>query len=187
MSNIASPVGDYNPNPYAVNNYQLPDGRVVALTNQQFQQIFGNQGNQNSATITNNAVSTPAFPPRSAAVQTQQVEPEHVNGRFISSHDEIAPSDVPMNGRVSIFPMSDYSCIFAKKWDANGNIVTVKYVPAVEAQPNQGEGISNDNSALMELMDKVNNIQDIVTQIQKQRQYKKPYNKNHNQQQKKEG
>lgn len=184
MANLVNPVGDYNPNPYAVNQYQLPDGRIVSLTNQQFQQIFGNQGNQNANMMTN-AQSTPAFPPQSAAVQTQQVEPVRVNGRVVNSHDEIAPSEVPMNGQVSIFPTHDYTCIFAKKWDANGNIVTVKYVPAVEA-PQGTQETPDTNNILNELMNKVSNIQDVVTQLQKQRaNYKKPYNKNN--QQKKEG
>lgn len=182
MANMANPVGDYNPNPYAVNQYQLPDGRVVTLTNQQYQQIFGNQGNQNANLMTNTSAA-PTFPPQSAAVQTQQVEPVRVNGRVVNSHDEIVPSEVPMNGQVSIFPTHDYTCIFAKKWDANGNMVTVKYVPAVEASQSAENVPAVNNDILQELMDKVNNIQNVVTQIQKQRSnnYKKPYNKNQHQ------
>lgn len=46
------------------------------------------------------------------------------------------PNEVPMDGSVSLFPTADYSCVYAKAWNANGMIDTVKYVPEKpETQP----------------------------------------------------
>lgn len=50
-------------------------------------------------------------------------------GRVVGNVDEITPQEVPMDGSVSLFPQSDYSCIYAKTWTKEGTIATVRYVP----------------------------------------------------------
>lgn len=55
-----------------------------------------------------------------------------ITGRIVSSLEEITPNEVPMDRSVSFFPTSDYSCIYAKQWDSDGTIKTVKYVPEVQ-------------------------------------------------------
>ena len=57
--------------------------------------------------------------------------PSTLPGRQISSIDEIMPNDVPMDGSVSFFPVRDGSCVYAKFWNRQGTIDTIKFVPAV--------------------------------------------------------
>lgn len=52
-----------------------------------------------------------------------------VCGRVISNPDSIAPQEVPMDGSISVFPMQDNSAIFVKRWNADGTIKTIKFVP----------------------------------------------------------
>ena len=56
-----------------------------------------------------------------------QIRP--VNGRVVSSENDITPNDVPMDNTVSLFPTDDYSCIYAKQWTSDGKIKTTKFVP----------------------------------------------------------
>lgn len=55
-----------------------------------------------------------------------------INGRVIGNVNEVTPNEVPMDGNVSLFPMSDYSCIYAKMWNTDGTIQTIKFIPVVE-------------------------------------------------------
>ena len=43
------------------------------------------------------------------------------------------PNDVIMDGSISLFPLSDYSAIIAKQWNANGTISTIKYIPITDS------------------------------------------------------
>lgn len=56
-------------------------------------------------------------------------------GRVVNSPNDITPNEVPMDGSVSLFPSSDYSCILAKTWNKDGTIQTVKFIP--EVNPDQ--------------------------------------------------
>lgn len=63
------------------------------------------------------------------------VMPGGLPGRVIQNPNDITPGEVDMNGKVSLFPMADYSCIIAKCWNQYGSIDTVRYIP--EPQQNQ--------------------------------------------------
>lgn len=60
-----------------------------------------------------------------------------IPGRLVANADEITPQEVPMDGSVSLFPQSDYSCIYAKTWTKEGTIATMKFVPEqpIAAEP----------------------------------------------------
>ena len=68
-------------------------------------------------------------------------------GKIITSMQDIKPNEIPTDGSPSIFPASDFSCIFVKAWGQDGNIQTVKYVP--ENQSNQQQS-SNEFGLIME-------------------------------------
>ena len=55
-----------------------------------------------------------------------------INGRIIGNVNEVTPNEVPMDGNVSLFPLNDYSCIYAKMWNTDGTIQTIKFIPVVE-------------------------------------------------------
>lgn len=165
-------------NPYAVQDYRLPNGNVVSLTAQQYQQIFGAQNNTMQSTNIQPAqqpmqAAQPAFPAQS--VQQSQ-EMQRIGGRMVNSHDDILPQEVPMNGSISYFPVNDYSCIYAKKWDSNGNIQTAKYILEI---PTQGKEVGTpslpENDILNQVLERLGSIE---AKLDKQRPYKKPYHKN---------
>lgn len=70
----------------------------------------------------------PAIPNVQQATQSGQASPS-VCGRVISNPDSIAPQEVPMDGSISVFPMQDNSAIFVKRWNADGTIKTIKFIP----------------------------------------------------------
>lgn len=49
-------------------------------------------------------------------------------GRFVENPKEIMPNEVPMDGRIGIFPSRDLSTITVKAWNANGTIMNVRYI-----------------------------------------------------------
>lgn len=107
--------------------------------------------------------------PSQASNQTSFIIP----GRAINSIDEVKPNEVPMDGSISLFPIADYSAIFAKQWDTNGLIQTVKYVP--EQPPKSAETQQNDiSSAILQRLDA------IERKLDRKPYYKKPYNKSRN-------
>lgn len=52
-------------------------------------------------------------------------------GRIVTSENDITPNEVPMDGTVSLFPLADYSKIFAKQWNPDGTIKTTVFVMEV--------------------------------------------------------
>lgn len=130
-----------------------------------------------SATPQYGQVQTPAMPQlnnlQQAQTTTQQsmqtIQNGSLYGRVVGTLDEIVPNDVPRDGSIGLFPQRDYSCIFAKQWNNDGSISTIKFVPEpVQQQDDQqtaGVGISD-------IMDRLDSIENML------RQQKKPY---HNQ------
>ncbi len=58
-------------------------------------------------------------------------------GFYISSPQDIAPRDVPMDGSISFFPSNDLSYIIIKQWTGNGTIADAKYVLDPQLIPTQ--------------------------------------------------
>lgn len=52
-----------------------------------------------------------------------------LHGRTVQNEAEITPSEVVMDGSISIFPLADYSAIICKQWKADGTIQTLRYIP----------------------------------------------------------
>lgn len=73
----------------------------------------------------------PAVPPG------QQPAPG-IPGRPVSCEQEIKPSEVPMDGGISVFPTQDLQRIYVKGWDYNGNLNTLVFVqemPVAQSSP----------------------------------------------------
>lgn len=65
-------------------------------------------------------------------MQTQTTQRNNQNmimGRIVEKPEDVMPNEVSMDGRVAVFPVKDYSCIYAKAWNNDGTITTVKYIP----------------------------------------------------------
>lgn len=84
------------------------------------------------------------FPINQPAVQNP------LNGRMVSSIEEITANDVPMNVPYSIFPKNDLSQIYIKSWNANGTIQTIAYAPIQPENTEQGNIPQTDFNALNE-------------------------------------
>lgn len=97
---------------------------------------------------------TPTLP---TMQQPVQVQPQSgITGHLIGSHEEIQPSDVPMNGSASYFPTQDGSVIYAKQWNPNGTITTVRYLPET------GNTDDVQQPTLADIVDQLNDIQDML-------------------------
>lgn len=87
-----------------------------------------NLPSQNNGVVTTQQMQTPVSPLQQFS-NYNQPSVKRVPARIINDPKEIMPNEVPMDGSVSLFPTADYSCVYAKAWNANGMIDTVKYVP----------------------------------------------------------
>lgn len=106
-------------------------------------------------------------PQQQFALPVQQPMPG-IMGHMIGSHEEIKPNDVPMNGSPAYFPTQDGSLIYAKAWNPDGSITTVRYAPITEEQPEQQGG-----PTLIDIMDQLSDIQDAVNALSKPRPVKR--------------
>lgn len=92
----------------------------------------------------------------------QPIQQPGIMGHMIGSHDEIKPNDVPMNGTAAYFPTQDGSVIFAKAWNPDGSITTVRYTPEVD-QPSDAP----QAPTLFDIVDQLSDIQDMLKAAQK--------------------
>ena len=69
-----------------------------------------------------------------------------IHGRPVSSVAEIGVGDVPTDGTTGWFPAHDGSCVWAKRWNANGSITTTRYVQEPMEVPN----LADDGMAALE-------------------------------------
>lgn len=97
-----------------------------------------------------------------------------ISGRVVSSPNEITPNEIPMDGSVSLFPTSDYSTIYAKAWNTNGQIETVKFIVA---KPEEVTAEKSDDGTKAAL-DAINARLDKIEKAVSYRKDKRYYNKN---------
>lgn len=70
-----------------------------------------------------------------------------IPGKMIAQPGDITPNEVPMDGSLSVFPQSDFTCIYAKAWTDKG-IVTVRYIPesqVIEQNSRQSQVVIPDD------------------------------------------
>lgn len=106
----------------------------------------------------------PMMMPQFTAPQ-QMAQPKNpIAGRIVSSADEIAANEVPMDGTVALFPVQDGSLIYARQWNNNGTISTVEYAPV--QKPADAEEAA-ETPTLMDIMDQLSDIEDLIKQQKK--------------------
>lgn len=118
-------------------------------------------------------VQQPYIPQQQPTQQVQQQMPP-LKGRVVADESEITPNEVTMDGTVSFFPKSDYSCIFAKIWNSDGKISTFKFVPETVEEPTSAE------PAETAISEDMNNKLDTIIKLLKSprnQQYHKPHTK----------
>lgn len=109
--------------------------------------------------------------------QFNNLQPVGLKGRMVVKEEDITAGEIPMDNSLSLFPLTDYSCIYAKQWQPNGTITTVKYVPETPVQETH-EPTINENGVLDELNERLSNIEHMLKQQRKPRNnyYKKNQN-----------
>lgn len=108
-------------------------------------------------------IPNPNYPsqPQQSPLQSYQQCPPVIPGRVVADINEVTPNEIPMDGRVSLFPKNDYSCIYAKAWNSDGTITTVKFVaeqPSPSAEPVQNN-IEVTLASIKEQVDKIDKRQ----------------------------
>ena len=91
----------------------------------------------------NSYFQNPTAAPQFNQFQWQQPQSQYfsqrfmsIPGRTINDPGEVTPQEVPMDGSVSLFPKNDYSCIYAKTWNKDGTIATIRFIPEpINAEP----------------------------------------------------
>lgn len=79
-----------------------------------------------------------------------QPYPPRIHGRIVSSLGEIGVCDVPTDGSMGWFPSHDGTCVWGKRWNPNGSIETVQYLP----QP-----VERKDDGLSELLQRVSALE----------------------------
>lgn len=93
-------------------------------------------------------------------MMTQNVpqQPVGVPGRIVHNPAEIRPNEVPMDGRKSYFPTDDEQYIFAKQWNSDGTIRTVKYEKCKDEPAVTQETMPDTNSMILDRLDKIEKL-----------------------------
>lgn len=106
--------------------------------------------------------TTQTVPP---AQQMPQQNP--IVGRVVNSLNDVFPNDVPGDGTIALFPQSDYSVIYAKQWNTDGSISTIKFVPEVQTDPADVQSVSG--ITMDDINEKLDNIENMVKNLRQPR------------------
>lgn len=68
------------------------------------------------------------FGQQNGQMMQQSVSQAPFVGRYVNDISDIMPNEVPMDGRVGIFPTKDLNTIYLKCWNAEGRIITFPYI-----------------------------------------------------------
>lgn len=60
-----------------------------------------------------------------------------LDGYWVESYNDIKPKDVPMDGGMHFFPQFDNSCIYAKLWTNDGQLLSFRFLPEKIEPPQQ--------------------------------------------------
>lgn len=108
----------------------------------------------------------PAFQPQQPMSQAmaQSITAPHqaMAGRIVAAVDEIVPQEVPTDGTFGFFPVKDGSAIYAKTWNGDGTITTIRFAP-VEDKPQEEQG----GPTLFDIADQLSDIQDLLREAKK--------------------
>lgn len=99
------------------------------------------------------------------------IQPVGISGKYVNDFNEIAASDIPMNGP-AIFAKNDRSEIQIREWNPNGQIVTSAYRLVVEQPkeviPNSSTDLETILSKLSELDEKIEKLNKPIQRVKKE-------------------
>lgn len=65
-------------------------------------------------------------------------------GYWVDSFNDIKPKDVAMDGQMHFFPQADHSCIYAKFWNNNGQLLSFRFLPEKDEPIQQQQTIPSE-------------------------------------------
>lgn len=135
-------IGAYNPLNPQINN---PIGNT--MSNQYLSQMLQNQHQQ---------IQQLGF----------QNQSNILLGKVVDSVQVVEATDIPMDNNPYYFPKADGTEIYVKKWMPNFQTRIIVYKPFIEEDKNNEVEQNNyQNIDLTEMMDKINGINDIVSNL----------------------
>lgn len=79
-----------------------------------------------------------------------------LSGKIVESENDISVNDIPMDGKVHLFILKDYSKVIGKAWTADGKIATSVYVLEQQSQPQTT--VDNSREWLQKQFDELKDI-----------------------------
>lgn len=102
---------------------------------------------------------TTYFPQASQPVPNATPRAGELSGRMVASENDITVNDIPMDGRVHLFILNDYSKVIGKMWTAKGEIATTVFVPLQpDPEPSTQQAPSIDKEWIEAKFDKLENM-----------------------------
>lgn len=97
------------------------------------------------------------------------IQQNNLQGKIVDSVDVVKAMDIPLDGSVSYFPLTDGSAIISKQLQSDGTSRTVIYKPSENEKEKTVKYLTIDEleTALNELED-MQNIKDDIKEIKKQ-------------------
>lgn len=97
------------------------------------------------------------------------IQQNNLQGKIVDSVDVVKAMDIPLDGSVSYFPLTDGSAIISKQLQSDGTSRTVIYKPTENEKEKSVKYLTIDEleTALNDLED-MQNIKDDIKEIKKQ-------------------
>jgi hypothetical protein len=97
------------------------------------------------------------------------IQQNNLQGKIVDSVDVVKAMDIPLDGSVSYFPLTDGSAIISKQLQSDGTSRTIIYKPSENEKEKSVKYLTIDEleTALNDLED-MQNIKDDIKEIKKQ-------------------
>lgn len=98
-----------------------------------YSQMMQNRANNYYRNLEQNTQQNNQYGGMTGYAVSQPAPPPVIYGKIVRCEDDVAPNDVPLDGKIAAFPQQDLSCVYLKSWNSRGTIDSVRYVPEVVA------------------------------------------------------
>lgn len=137
------------------------------------QPVYDQYGNQVGFMPVNgqqrSSIGTPDWWPRTQQNQQvyqqtqQQPQAPPMQGKWVKEEKDIVPMDIPQDGSVVVFPQTDLQVIYLKKWEGNGTITTVPYIPNIPQD--QPKGPTPEEQFQMSVQQRLSNLEQMLVNL----------------------
>lgn len=102
-------------------------------------------------------------------VQSQPIQGSGLQGKIVESIDVVKATDIPLDGSVSYFPLTDNSAIVTKKLKSDGTSEIIVYKPAEESQSPKYATIEDLDNKIKEIdLSELDDLKDDLKDLKKQ-------------------